>query len=208
MMQTFTKDVLPSIREKNIGQGTFRSGGRYRAETGAAGDMMTNLSGQLANIMFGEQQAGLGREANLSSLLANLMHGEQGLQANLSTALAGMMSGEHTGALDRAMQAVPMSQQHLGGAMDVLSQVGLLRRGMEGERLSEDYGKWATEQPYANPWLQYAMPLLNQRTFENYMYQPAPSALQNIGHTALSAAGTAAGKALGTNLGGGSPWLF
>jgi hypothetical protein len=88
-MQMFERDILPAIRERNVGQGTFMSGGRHRAETGAAGDLMTNLTGQLANLMYGERQNTLNRAMQAVPQSESL----QGTAANLLGTVGGMERG-------------------------------------------------------------------------------------------------------------------
>lgn len=57
-MTSFMKDVLPQLREDYAGTGAYDSGGRRRAETGAARRISTDLNAQLADIMWREQEAG------------------------------------------------------------------------------------------------------------------------------------------------------
>jgi len=162
-MSMFKKDVLPSIREGGVSQGNYLSSGRQRAETNAAGDLMTNLTGQLATLMYNEKES----------------------------------------TLDRALKGVPLSAGHMGSAMDVLRSAGLLERGMEGERLQEDYSKWSMEQPQNNPWLQMAPQFLGMQTSTPYVNQPGTPWYGQLGQTMNNIMGTGLGYGMGQQLGKG-----
>jgi len=108
MMSQFKRDILPSIREQNIGQGTFRSGGRYRAETNAAGDLMTNLTGQLANLMYGERESTLNRAMEAVPQAQNL----QGGAMNILTSGGGLLRGFEQEGLAEDYSKWAMSQPY------------------------------------------------------------------------------------------------
>lgn len=50
--QNFNENTLPALMEQFAGQGALSSGGFNRAVTKAAGDMNTQLGGQLGNILY------------------------------------------------------------------------------------------------------------------------------------------------------------
>jgi len=55
-METWQKDIMPMIREKSIAAGTQYSSGHERALAEAGGRFGTGLTGQLADILFRQEQ--------------------------------------------------------------------------------------------------------------------------------------------------------
>lgn len=161
-MSTFKKSVLPSIREGFVGKGAFLSSGRDKAEADATSDLMTNLTGQLASLMYNEKND----------------------------------------TLNRALTGVTSAQGLENNIMNMLNVGGQLQRGMEGEKLAEDYSKWQYSQPYNNPWLQYIMPTVGTQTATPYVYQQSPSTAGILTSTALSTLGSGLSQGLGQGLGG------
>lgn len=84
-------------------------------------------------------------------------------------------------------------------AMGLIESLGLgaggAQRGIEQERLGEPYQKWATSQPYANPYLNLLQTVLGSRAFEPIVQGPTQT--QGLLSQMLPAAGMAAGGYLG-----------
>jgi len=64
--QQFERQTLPGIQERFIAGGASRSGALNRAATGAAADLESGLSAQLAQLLGGARESQLGRQAQLS----------------------------------------------------------------------------------------------------------------------------------------------
>lgn len=187
-MQRFKSETLPEIREQFAGSGAYRSGGRNRAETKAMGEMATDLEGKLAELMWGETQAG--REAQESAMnramqatplaLQYASTPETMLQQALQTGMMGQQLSK--GAEELSWLPAQLAQQFAGGEetirqmaqqygiseseaqqklMNSLLGIGTTQRGIEAEPLQEEYQKWLTEQPWNNPYFSQAMQLLN-----------------------------------------------
>jgi hypothetical protein len=86
--------------------------------------------------------------------------------ANLSSDLAGTLAqtllGEKGQWTQAALQAIPMPlQQAMAGL-----EAGGTQRGIAAEQMAEPYQKWATEQPYSNPWLTYLAQILGAQPYQ------------------------------------------
>jgi len=90
--------------------------------------------------------------SDMSAKLAELIYG--GEQAH---------KGRQTVGIDQAGRVAGMPLAAIASLMGT----GGTKRQIAGEELSEPYQKWASSQPYANPWLSYLSPGLNVRAFEN-----------------------------------------
>ena len=129
-MQTWQQDVIPSIMERYAGQGAADSGAMGRTLARSGQELTTGLGGQLAQLLYGGQQAHLGRQ-------------QTGVgQAMGMAALPGQIAGQ--------------AGQVGGMGTDILSQmlnIGGQQRGIAGEQLGEPYMKYQQSQPWANPYL-------------------------------------------------------
>lgn len=78
----FTEDVLPQLREDFEGFGAFRSTARPKQELRATTDLLTNLQGQRAGLLWNELQAGrTAQESALNRALSALGPGMTYAQA-------------------------------------------------------------------------------------------------------------------------------
>ncbi|MFH2075834.1 MAG: hypothetical protein ABIJ57_10910 [Pseudomonadota bacterium] len=84
-MQEFQDTILPAVQESFIGRNAGRSGAANRAIAGAGEDLMTGLSGQLANLLYGGRQ-----QADTNAL--NAISGGSAL-ANLGLTAGGVERG-------------------------------------------------------------------------------------------------------------------
>lgn len=144
-MQTWQKDVMPSIMEKFAGNNAVDSGAMQRELARSGTDMMTNLNGQLANVMYSAQNDQLGRQ-------------QQGVNQSMNMAMApGQLAGQYGNLADLGLNQA-------GQAMNA----GTVGRGIEQEGLTDSYNKWLSSQGYNNPWLtQYLSQALGVPAFEN-----------------------------------------
>jgi len=175
-LETWREDIMPSIMEKGVrSAGTADSGPMQRELARSGETLATNLSGQLANLLYsgqqaqlGRQQAGAGQAMNLAGLPSNVLQG------------AGQVGGMGT---------------------DMLSQllnIGGIQRGVAGEQLQEPYAKWQYSQPYNNPYLtNFLGTALSQPPMDYYTTTSGPGAAQM-----LPGLGSMIGGAQGGFLGG------
>jgi hypothetical protein len=158
-MKTWEERIAPQVREKFIAQNIASSSGANNAISRSAGDLMTNLSGQLAGIMQGNKQtadtrAFTGEENFLNRLLST---GEAEAGREMTAQGLNAQLGEN--ALSRLLQ-VPGFEATLRNVEDPTQQllnmlgIGTEQRNIEGQGMSEDYTKWLQSQAYTNPWLQ------------------------------------------------------
>jgi len=131
-MQTWQNDIVPQIMEKYAGQNAADSGAMRRAIANSAANMNTALNANLANLLFSGEQAQLGRQ-------------QQGINQAMNMA---MMPG----------QLAAQQGQMAGMGADLVRQMmgaGGVDSAHQQQLLTDQYNKWATEQAYNNPWLQY-----------------------------------------------------
>lgn len=94
---------------------------------------------------------------------------------NLATDLAGIRADllyrdeearrdAASAAYDRALPALGA----LAGERESLLGVADTTRGIEGEQMAEEYGKWLYEQPYNNPWLAYTEPVIGTPLIQHF----------------------------------------
>jgi hypothetical protein len=57
------------------------------------------------------------------------------------------------------------------------------QRQITAEQQYEPYQDWLMSQPWANPWLQYMIPYLQQRTFENVVMPGQEGILSDLLNT-------------------------
>lgn len=157
-MQTWNDRVAPQVREKFIAQNIASSSGANNALSRSAGDMMTNLTGQLASIMQGNKQAAdtrsfTGEESFLNRLFSGgQSEADRQMQAqNLNATL-----GEN---VQNRMMSVPSFESGLKATEDPTAQllnmlgIGTEQRNILGQQNTADYTNWMQSQAYSNPWL-------------------------------------------------------
>lgn len=157
-MKQWSERIAPQVQEKFIANNIASSSGANNALSRSAGDMMTNLTGQLAGIMQGnkqtaDQRAFSGEENYINRLLgtgeaaADRQMGAQSLNAQLREGAMGRM-GQIPG-FEATLKNVEDPTEQL---MNMLG-IGNMQRGIESEQLQEPYYKWQQGQEYNNPWL-------------------------------------------------------
>jgi len=108
-LQTWEQDIVPNIQEKFIGQNAGSSGGANRAIARSGEDMMTGLSAQMAQTLFGEKQAHDTRNFQNQQNLASALLGEKGASDTRGFAsaqgLVNALLGDRTAGQQREFQA-------------------------------------------------------------------------------------------------------
>lgn len=173
-------NIQRQVMEPYAGRNAADSGAMQRALAREGTRMTTDLSGQLANILYSGQQAHLGRQLS-------------GLGPTMNMA---MMPGN---ILQQALGAGGMGTDILGQMLGF----GAQQRGITGEMLQEPYQKWQFSQPWANPYLNILPMALSQPGMTVVDQEQGPGAAALFGPL-LNYAGTPAGNdLLSTILGGG-----
>ena len=127
--KTFREDIIPSIAERGVrSAGTSDSGPMQRELGRAGGDLASNLSAQLGNLLYSGQQSQIGRQ----------LGGAQ---------LAGQLAGVPG-------QVASQGQQLSSLGLGQLAGMGTQQRGINQQFLTAEQQKWMEGQPWANPWLQ------------------------------------------------------
>jgi hypothetical protein len=151
-LKMWQQDIIPTIKEHYAARDAADSGAMDRALARSGETLTTNLSAQLANLLFQGQQSQKGMQ----------------LQAIPETYRMGMMGGD-------------VLNQILSGAgqlpLNIISQalgVGGVERGIGGEQLMGEQQAWGEGQPYANPWLQLLGPALGTQAVEPYYKESGP----------------------------------
>lgn len=183
-LETWREDIMPAIMEKGVRSAGTADSGPMKRELARSGETLsTNLSAQLANLLYsgeqaqlGRQERGVGQAMNLAGLPSNLMAG------------AGQVGGMGT---------------------DILSQmlnIGGVQRGITGEQLQEPFAKWQSAQPWNNPILQnFLGTALSQPPMEVVAQQQGPGAaamLPGLGSMIGGSKGGFLGGSGGTGGGG------
>lgn len=94
-MNRFKSDILPQIRETENARGTLLSGGRHRAEVGAASNLATNLEAKRADLLMSER---------MQSWIAQESAGDRQFQAQGQVQAGGL--------LERAMAKEPLQEDY------------------------------------------------------------------------------------------------
>ncbi len=129
--ELWKSDVVPFIQEKYAGQNAADSGAMNRALARSGQTFASNQSAQLANAIYGGEQAHLGRQTQNIG-----MAGQLSQVPGQNLAQMGQVGGMGTDLLSQML--------NIGGS----------QRGIQGEQSAEEANKWAYSQPYNNPYLQ------------------------------------------------------
>ena len=137
-LKTWRETVAPQISEQYTARNAQYSQALPNALAKSGGDLMTGLSGQLQDILYQGEQAQKARQVQGAGL---------GLDyAQLPTNLAESAAGRQQAGVS----------QGLGYGQTTLDQVlQAIQAGMAGG--TTERGITESQQPYANPWLQYMM---------------------------------------------------
>jgi hypothetical protein len=91
-MQLWERDILPAVQERFISNNAGSSGAANRAIARSGEELTTNLSGQLANLLYSGQQSHLGRQVDASNTLMNQLTGITGIGTTAGGAERDIMS--------------------------------------------------------------------------------------------------------------------
>jgi len=99
------------------------------------------------------------------------------LQANLTGQMAGLVREDEVAA--RAASESAANRQFQAGfqGLDSIAGVGSTQRGIDAQRMGEDYNKWQQGQAYNNPWLNFMPQAFQQR----YAVGQSPGLLGSMG---------------------------
>lgn len=163
-LETWREDVMPAIMEKGVRSAGTADSGPMRRELARSGEKLTtDLSGQLANLLYTGQQAQAGRQMQGAGML--------GQMAGIPGQLAG--------------QGLGMAGQGLGQ----MAGMGAEQRGIGQQFLGAEQAKWTEAQPWANPWLQqYLSTALGSSAFDTVIGQEKPSMASQMAPYAMAAA--------------------
>jgi hypothetical protein len=166
-LDTYFRDIVPGLKESYVSRaGTADAGALNRAFAREGSNLSLGLSNQLAQLLYSgseaqknRQQAGVGQAMQLAGLPGQVL-GQAGQIGGMSTdALAQMLS------------------------------MGTMQRGITQEQMYEPYQKWATEQPYNNPWTQVLATLGGSTPqMDTVVGQQAPSMASQLAPYAIAAA--------------------
>lgn len=109
------------------------------------------------------------------------------LQMGLSAKLADILYGGRRESEARRERMVPMAADYEMSPVRAAMDVGGVQRGIERETMAEPYEKWLYSRPYANPWLQYAMPTLGLQTFDTTFLPGQASTANRLGRIGRTA---------------------
>jgi hypothetical protein len=169
-LQGWQQDIMPAIKESYAARNAADSGALGRSLGRSGRDLMTNLSGQLGNILYSGEQAHLGRQQTGVNQLMQLA----GLPSQLAAG-AGQVGGM---GLDIA---------------SLMANMGGVQRGIAGEPLAEEAGKWQYGQDYRNPWLSLLPTALGSSPYMPYQTESAPG----LGYQMLPGLGSFLGSEQG-----------
>lgn len=129
-LDTYFRDIVPQLKESYVSRaGTADAGALNRALAREGSRLSMGLNAQLAPYLYSGSEAQKNRQVTGVNQAMNLAQ------------LPGSVMGQAT--------------QVGGMGTDILSQMlnmGSMQRGITGEQMAEPYGKWAFEQPWANPY--------------------------------------------------------
>lgn len=159
-MKQWSERVAPAVQEKFIANNIASSSGANTALSRSAGDMMTNLTGQLASIMQGNKSAADTRAFTGEETYLNRVMGTGENEAARQMAAQNLNANLGENALQRQM-SIPGFELNLKQTEDPTEQllnmlgIGNMQRTIAQQGDQAGYQQWLAQQPYSNPWLQY-----------------------------------------------------
>ena len=219
--ESFTEDILPTIRQGATQAGMYDSSRRALAEGSALGDVGAQLASTAANLYGGAYeserdrqmqaaQLGLGSE---EAMLSRLLSGA-GLETSLSEAQKGreleagsLLSQLYDAAKGRELSAASLAPQLTGFGEQYAMNLGGIEQALNQQEL--DARQQFYEQQQMAPWQRLAamsdilggVPSGQQTASTSYQ----PTGSTNTGLGVLGGASTGAG--LGALLGLSNPWI-
>lgn len=181
-IETWQRDIMPAIDEHYAARNAADSGPMNRALARSGEQLGTNLSSQLASLLFQGEQAHKGRQ----------------LQAMPEAYRATMAPVDLLNSIMSGVGSMPMqlAQAGLSG--------GQLQRGITGEQLGAEQQMWGESQGYANPWLQLLGPALGTPAFQTVQEQKGPGLTSLLAPIAGAGLGAMMPDVLRRLFGGGS----
>lgn len=163
-LETWREDVMPAIMEKGVRTaGTADSGPMLRELARSGKKLTTDLSGQLANLLYSGQQAQAGRQMQGAGMLGQM------------AAVPGQLAGQ--------------GQQLASIGLGQMAGMGGEQRGIGQQFLGAEQAKWTEAQPWMNPWLQqYLSTALGASAFDTVVGQQGPSMASELAPYAMAAA--------------------
>jgi len=161
-------EVMPSIMEKGVRKGGTADSGPMKRELARSGeDLTTNLSAQLANLLYSGEQAQMGRQ------MQGLPEAYRGAMTPTDVLGQKLQIGQYPlNIMNQALQVGGQQQQQVGAEHGAAQQ------------------EWTEGQAYENPWLQYLSQALGTQAISPYYKQSGPGA----GALGLGALGSAMGS--------------
>lgn len=174
-MRLWEEQIMPTLAEQ--GAGAKAGSGLNRALARGGAGFAENLSGSLGRLLYAGQQAQ-----------------EQRRQAGIGQAM--QLAGAPLSLQTQRGQVAGMGTD----LMSQLMNIGTAQRGIGGEDIMAQWGKWQEGQPYSNPYLNLLPMALQQPGVMPVVEQQAPSWSQPL----LGGLGSYMGQTgLGGLLGGG-----
>lgn len=169
-MESWDEDILPSIAEKFAGRNAFDSGATVHEMVKAGRGLESDLFGQLQTMLStareGTKARNLQGKLSTDSTNAGLRSTGYGTNASAITNLVNQLVGEGSNQFNTA----------LGGMLSL----GSTEQGIATSKGQEEYQKWATEQPYNNPYLQMIMGALGLQTQQSVVNPGSAGLLPTI----------------------------
>jgi hypothetical protein len=144
-VRAFENVTIPNILERFAGANAVRSSAAPQAIAEAGRDLSLGLSQQLGNLLFGAEQAQLGRQ-------------QQGIGQALQ--VAGAPLGLTQGAAQTGL-----------GILGGVSGFGAQQRALEQQRLAAEQARFTEGLPAANPFLNLLPTALGTQAFENVAFE-------------------------------------
>ena len=189
-LDTWKKEIAPAINEKYIARNAQYSSAMPKALAKSGEELMTNLSGHLANILYSGEQAQKDRQASGATTALNYA----GLPASLSEAAAGRQASGTGTALNYGNTLLNSILSTINAGL----AGGTTQQGISQGELSDAFTKWQQAQGYNNPWLNLSNLALGTTAFQPIVQGPTqtPGLLTSL----LGGAGQGAGQVGGAAL--------
>jgi hypothetical protein len=171
-IQNWQQNILPGVAEKYGTGGVGGSLGREMLRSGE--NVNTQLSGQLANILYSGEQAQLGRQQTGVNQAMNLAQ-----MPNQLVQGAGQIAGQGTDQLSQ------------------LLNIGGQQQGQQQNLLNAEANKWTQSQPYNNPYLMgWLNTALQQQGMTPVVQQGSPGLGTSLAAGMMPALGTVLGSSM------------
>ena len=189
-LDTWRKEIAPAINEKYIARNAQYSSAMPKALAKSGEELMTNLSGQLANILYSGEEAQKNRQATGASTALNY--------ANLPASLSEAAAGRQAGATGTALNYGSTLLNSILSTINAGLTGGSTQQAISQGALSDEYNKWLMSQGYNNPWLNLSNLALGTTAFQPLVQGPTqtPGLLTSMMPGIGSGLGIAGGNAI------------